>query len=56
MRATLKEAQKALARALQDLEATRMTRPDDPALSELKADIRRAIEQPVPEDELAAAA
>jgi hypothetical protein len=40
---TLKEAQQALADALRDLEATRMTRHDDPVLTELKADIRRSI-------------
>jgi hypothetical protein len=39
----LKEAQQALADALRDLEATGMTRHDDAALAELKADIRRSI-------------
>jgi hypothetical protein len=45
MRQTLKEAQAALATALRDLEATRMTRHDDAALSGLKADIRRTLEK-----------
>jgi len=39
----LQDAQKALAIALQDLEATRMIRRDDPILVELKANIRRTI-------------
>ncbi len=52
---TLKEAQEALAKALKDLEATRMTRHDDPALSQLKADIRRTIERVAQEPELTSA-
>jgi hypothetical protein len=49
-RQLLKELQQeALENALQDLETTRMTLPDDPKLSELKADIRRAIEMRGPE-------
>jgi hypothetical protein len=49
-RQSLKELQQeALENALQDLETTRMTLPDDPKLSELKADIRRAIEKRGPE-------
>lgn len=52
----LKEAQTALANALGDLEAVRMTRNDDPALSELKADIWRRIGQRDPETEFATAA
>jgi hypothetical protein len=45
-----KQEKEALARALQDLEGIRMTRRDDPKLSELKDDIRRTIEQPDPEN------
>lgn len=49
-RRSLKQAKKrekeALAQALQGLEGIRMIRRDDPKLSKLKADIRRAIEQP----------
>lgn len=56
MRQSLKDAKEALAKALQGLEDIRMTPSDDPALSELKADIRRTIKRPAPEDELAAAA
>jgi hypothetical protein len=51
----LKEAQAALANALDHLEDVRMTRSNDPALSELKADIRRTITQRDPETELATA-
>ena len=43
---SLKKSQEALDDALQDLETTRMTPPDDPKLSALKADIRRAIDKP----------
>jgi hypothetical protein len=39
----LKESQRDLLKALAHLEATRMTRPDDPNLSKLKDNIRRAI-------------
>jgi hypothetical protein len=39
----LKESQQDLVKALADLEGTRMTPPDDPNLSELKDNIRRAI-------------
>ena len=46
---SLKKSQEALDDALHDLETTRMTRPNDPKLSELKADIRRAIEKRRPE-------
>jgi hypothetical protein len=42
---SLKKSQEALNDALQDLETTRLTPPDDPKLSELKADIRRATEK-----------
>ena len=51
MRQTLKETVAALAKVLRDLEATRMTRQDDPALSGLKADIRRTLEKADSEDE-----
>ena len=47
---SLKKSQDDLDSALQDLETTRMTRPDDPKLSELKADIRRAIDKRRPEN------
>jgi hypothetical protein len=40
---TLNEAKEALAIVLQGLEEIRMTRPDDPKLVALKADIRRSI-------------
>lgn len=43
---SLKKSQEALDNALHDLETTRLTPPDDPKLSALKADIRRAIEKP----------
>ncbi len=43
---SLNQSQEALDDALYDLENTRLTRPDDPKLSELKADIRRAIKHP----------
>jgi hypothetical protein len=56
MRQTLKETVAALAKVLRDLEATRMTRHDDPALSGLKADIRRTLEKADPEDEPSEAA
>lgn len=56
MRQSLRDAKEALAKALQGLEDIRMTPSDDPVLSELKADIRRTIGRPAPEDELAAAA
>jgi hypothetical protein len=39
-------SQEALANALDGLEDTRMTPSDDPALSKLKADIRRSITKP----------
>ena len=47
----LEESQADLANALHHLEDTRMTRNDDPELSELKADIRRTVEQATAEDE-----
>lgn len=56
MRQTLKETVAALAKVLRDLEATRMTRQDDPALSGLKADIRRTLEKADSEDEPSEAA
>ena len=43
---SLKKSQEALDDALQDLETTRMIPPDDPKLSALKGDIRRAIAKP----------
>jgi hypothetical protein len=43
---SLKKSREALDSALHDLETTRMTPPDDPKLSALKADIRRAIQKP----------
>ncbi|HJT68804.1 MAG TPA: hypothetical protein VJ731_01320 [Terriglobales bacterium] len=43
---SLKKTQEALDNALQDLETIRMTPPDDPKLSSLKAEIRQAIEAP----------
>jgi hypothetical protein len=43
---SLKKTQEALDAALHDLETTRLTPPDDPELSTLKADICRAIQQP----------
>lgn len=53
----LKEAKAALVNALKGLEQTRMTPADDPKLSELKAEIRRTIqEQSEDEDDLNAAA
>jgi hypothetical protein len=39
----LKESRQALVKVLADLEGTRMTPPDDPKLSKLKDNIRRAI-------------
>ena len=44
-----KEEKEALARALKDLESVRMTRGDDPKLSELKDDIRRSVKRLDPE-------
>jgi hypothetical protein len=44
--ADLSESEQALANALGSLEGIRMTRQDDPALLELKADIRRKITKP----------
>jgi hypothetical protein len=43
---SLKKSKEALDHALQDLENTRLTPPDHPKLSELKAEIRRAIRKP----------
>jgi hypothetical protein len=42
----LSASEDALAQALDGLEDTRMTPSDDPALSKLKADIRRSITKP----------
>jgi hypothetical protein len=42
----LSASEDALANALDGLEDTRMTPSDDPALSKLKADIRRSITKP----------
>lgn len=47
---TLEDSHEALANALRDLETVRLTRPDDPSLSELKDDIRRTIERNHPEN------
>jgi hypothetical protein len=47
----LKESRQALVKALADLEGTRMTPPDDPNLSKLKDNIRRAI-KPKPKRKL----
>ena len=46
---SLEKSREALDNALHDLETTRMTPSDDPKLSELKADIRRAIDKRRPE-------
>jgi hypothetical protein len=48
---TSKEAKEALEIALQGVEGVRMTRPDDPKLTKLKADIRHTIKSDQPEFE-----
>jgi len=52
----LEESQADLANALDSLEDTRMTRNDDPALSALKDDIRRTVQNAEGEAEPHAAA
>ena len=52
----LEESQADLANALDSLEDTRMTRNDDPALSALKDDIRRTVQNAEVEAEPYAAA